>query len=167
MRKVAYLLLSLFLLLSCSAFAQRSIDELIIKYKDSPKAGMEMFILSDETKNEMVEVLTKYGSLFPSAFSPNDYKKIVDHKVISCIGTNAQEFYDEVIAFFDKQEGYTTSRSRFGSMRSKGYTLITKDKVMGKTIRETNSIMLKYPEEGESESNYNAAVMTIITEEEE
>ena len=57
---------------------------------------MEIFELSGGTKEEMVD--TKY---------------------ISCDGKEAQDFYNEVIAFFDKQEGYTTSRSRFGNGKAK------------------------------------------------
>lgn len=129
--------------------------------------GMETFSLSDETKNEMVDILTKYRSFFPSTLSPNDYKKIVDHKAISCVGANAQDFYNEVIEFFDAKEGYTVSRSRYGDMRGKGYTLTTKNKVTGKLIKETNSVMLIPPKEGEPEHNYSAAIMTLITEEEE
>lgn len=168
MRKVLTAgLLSLFVLLTPSLFAQRSVDKLVVKYKANPKAGMEIFELSANTKNEMIEVLTKYSSYAPATLSADYYKKIVDHKVISCIGLEAQDFYNEATTFFDEQEGYTTSRSRFGDMRSKGYTLITKDKATGKTIKETNTVMLNLPQEGDPEYVYTAAVMTIVTEEDE
>ena len=158
-------LLSFFVLLPSSLFAQRPIDQLVAKYRQNPKTGMEIFELTNKTKDEAIDVLTKYHSLAPPTLTADFYKKIVDHKYISCIGKEASDFYDEVTAFFDKQEGYTSSRSRFGAMRSKGYTLITKDKVTGKTIKETNTVMLNPPEEGEPEYSYTAGIMTIITEE--
>ena len=156
-----------FVLLSSSLFARRPVDQLVAKYKESPKEGMEIFELSSGTKEEMVDFLTKYRSMAPSTLTADFYKKIVDNKYISCAGKDAQDFYNEVTAFFDEQEGYTTSRSRLGDMRSKGYTLIVKDKVTGKTIKETNTVMLVPPEKGKPEYGYTAGIMTIVTEEDE
>lgn len=117
-------------------------------------------------KDEMVTVLNQYGAYAPATLSANYYENLVDYKVISCIGPDAENFYNEAIAYFDTQEGYTNSRSRMGNMRGKGYTLISKDK-NGNTTKETNSIMLVAPDENDPDMYYRAVVMTIVTRETE
>ena len=172
MSKSSYyqILTAAFLLLSPALFAQRPIDELFNKYKKSPKAGMEFFELTEETKKLAVDNIPQvapYIAYTTSASIKEGYQNIIDMKSVACTGKDAQVFYDEAIAFFDAQEGYTVNRTRLNGIRGKGYTRTTKDKNTGKTVKETNSVILHPPEEGESDGSYNACVMTIVTEENE
>lgn len=145
---------------------QRSIDVLVDKYKKNPKEGMEIFELSDKTKKETLDIADKYGSAFPFVFGEGGkgYEKIVDQRAISCTGSSAKKFYDEVIAFFDTQKGYTSSRTRIDKIRGKGYTLVSKDK-NGNTIKETNTILFFLSDKEDSDSADSAVIMTIVTRE--
>ena len=157
--------LSFFMMLSSSLFAQRSIDELLKKYGENPKKGMEMFSASSKEKDEIVAAFDKFKSYNTTPLSADFYRNLLDYKAISCIGPDAEAFYDELIAFFDKKEGYTTSRSRMDGMKSKGYTLITK-RNDGKTVKETNTIMYVLSEEKDSKGVPQTAIITIVTLEE-
>lgn len=152
-----------FSLLSFTIFAQRPIDDLVAKYQAHPKTGMEIFVMTEETRDEMVTIMSRFNAS-PSLLSADYYRNLMDYKVIGCVGVDAKVFYDEVIDFFDPKDGYTTSRSRIGSMRSKGYTLISKDKD-GNMVKETNTVMFLPPDENEPNQQPNAVVMTIVTKE--
>lgn len=160
------LLCLLFVSLSSVLFAQRPIDELMVKYKAKPKMGMKIQELTEDAKDQTIEAFEKYRAFAPSGLYADYYKNLLDVKIISCEGASAQNFYNEVIAFFDTQKGYTSSRSRMGGVRSKGYTIIYKDAVTGKKVKETNTALLNLPEEGKPESSATAAIMTIVTNEE-
>ncbi|MDR2918174.1 MAG: hypothetical protein LBV72_02260 [Tannerella sp.] len=152
-----------FSLLSFTLFAQRPIDDLVAKYQAHPKTGMEIFVMTEETKDEMVTIMSRFDAS-PSLLSADYYRNLMDYKVIGCTGTEAKMLYDEVVDFFDTKDGYTTSRSRIGNMRSKGYTLISKDKD-GNTVKETNTVMFALPDENDTDQQPNAVVMTIVTKE--